>query len=46
MDPYTGAILAWGSVPGYDENNYGDVAQNHPDYFNDPSAARSTSPAR
>ena len=36
MDPYTGAILAWGSVPGYDENNYGDIAQDHPDYFTDP----------
>ena len=36
MDPYTGAILAWGSVPGYDENQYGDVAQDHPDYFTDP----------
>ena len=36
MDPYTGAILAWGSVPGYDENNYASVAQDAPDMFTDP----------
>ncbi len=36
MDPYTGAILAWGSVPGYDENNYGSVAQDDPSLFTDP----------
>jgi stage V sporulation protein D (sporulation-specific penicillin-binding protein) len=39
MDPYTGAILAWGSVPGYDENDYAPTAQNNPDYFNDPIAS-------
>jgi cell division protein FtsI/penicillin-binding protein 2 len=38
MDPYTGAILAWGSVPGYDENNYASVAQDSPDLFADPIA--------
>jgi cell division protein FtsI/penicillin-binding protein 2 len=36
MDPYTGAILAWASVPGYDENDYADVAQSSPDLFTDP----------
>ena len=36
MDPYTGAILAWGSVPGYDENNYAAVAQDSSDLFTDP----------
>lgn len=36
MDPYTGAILAWGSVPGYDENNYAEAAQSESDLFVDP----------
>jgi cell division protein FtsI/penicillin-binding protein 2 len=36
MDPYTGAILAWGSVPGYDENDYAAVAQDSSDLFTDP----------
>ena len=36
MDPYTGAILAWASVPGYDENDYADVAQSSADLFTDP----------
>ena len=36
MDPYTGAILAWGSVPGYDANSYADVARREPDLFSDP----------
>jgi cell division protein FtsI/penicillin-binding protein 2 len=40
MDPYTGAILAWGSVPGYDENDYGAVAQASPDLFADPIASQ------
>ena len=39
MDANTGAILAWGSVPGYDENDYADVAQSDPDLFNDPIAS-------
>ena len=39
MDPYTGAILAWGSVPGYDENDYASVAQDAPDLFADPIAS-------
>ena len=36
MDPYTGAILAWGSVPGYDENDYSAAAQDASDLFTDP----------
>src|SRR3954471_10068665 len=39
MDPYTGAILAWGSVPGYDENDYGAVAEDSPELFADPIAS-------
>jgi stage V sporulation protein D (sporulation-specific penicillin-binding protein) len=40
MDPYTGAILAWGSVPGYDENDYASVAADSPDLFTDPIASQ------
>jgi cell division protein FtsI/penicillin-binding protein 2 len=40
MDPYTGEILAWGSVPGYDENNYNSVARDAPELFNDPIASQ------
>ncbi|MEP7378711.1 MAG: penicillin-binding protein 2, partial [Chloroflexota bacterium] len=36
MDPYTGAVLAWASVPGYDANDYADVAEKSPELFNDP----------
>jgi cell division protein FtsI/penicillin-binding protein 2 len=36
MDPYTGAILAYGSVPGYDQNDYAGVAQTDPELFADP----------
>jgi cell division protein FtsI/penicillin-binding protein 2 len=36
MDPYTGAILAWASVPGYDANDYADTAEASPDLFTDP----------
>lgn len=36
MDPYTGAILAWASVPGYDANEYGAAAQSAPGLFGDP----------
>ena len=36
MDPYTGAILAYGSVPGYDANDYAGIAQSAPDLFADP----------
>jgi cell division protein FtsI (penicillin-binding protein 3) len=36
MDPYTGAILAWASVPGYDANDYVDTAEKAPELFADP----------
>src|SRR5215213_7996310 len=40
MDPNTGAILAWASVPGYDANDYGDVARDTPERFVDPIASQ------
>ncbi len=40
MDPYTGAVLAWASVPGYDANDYSDVAQRAPDLFVDPMVSQ------
>lgn len=36
MDPYTGAILAWASVPGYDANEYARTAEKAPELFTDP----------
>jgi cell division protein FtsI/penicillin-binding protein 2 len=36
LDPYTGAVLAWASVPGYDANDYAAVAETSPDLFLDP----------
>jgi cell division protein FtsI/penicillin-binding protein 2 len=36
MDPYTGAILAAASVPGYDANDYGATAEAAPGLFADP----------
>lgn len=36
MDPHSGAILAWGSVPGYDANDYSAAAQRKPELFIDP----------
>ncbi|HXR27728.1 MAG TPA: penicillin-binding protein 2, partial [Candidatus Baltobacteraceae bacterium] len=36
MDPTTGAILGWASVPGYDENDYAAVANTDPGRFVDP----------
>ena len=35
MDPYTGAILASASVPGYDANRFAAVAQRSPSLFRD-----------
>lgn len=36
MDPETGAILAWASVPGYDANEYAHTAETAPELFSDP----------
>lgn len=36
VDPASGAILALGSVPGYDANEYGSTARTSPDLFVDP----------
>jgi cell division protein FtsI/penicillin-binding protein 2 len=36
VDPYTGEILAWASVPGYDANDYSEVALTRPEVFSDP----------
>ncbi|KRT63611.1 MAG: peptidoglycan glycosyltransferase, cell division protein FtsI (penicillin-binding protein 3) [Chloroflexi bacterium CSP1-4] len=36
MDPQTGEILAWASVPGYDANEYQRVAKEDPGLFLDP----------
>jgi stage V sporulation protein D (sporulation-specific penicillin-binding protein) len=35
MDPRTGELLAWASVPGYDANQSGTVATTHPDLLQD-----------
>ncbi len=40
IDPYTGAILAWASVPGYDANAYGATAGTQPELFLDPLASQ------
>jgi cell division protein FtsI/penicillin-binding protein 2 len=39
LDPYTGAVLAWASVPGYDANAYGRTANSSPGLFADPLAS-------
>ena len=36
MDPATGEILAWASVPGYDANDYGRTAAEDPSILTDP----------
>ena len=36
MDPANGEILAWASVPGYDANNYAEIAANHSELLQDP----------
>jgi cell division protein FtsI/penicillin-binding protein 2 len=38
MDPFTGAILAWATAPGYDANDYRAVANGDPERFVDPIA--------
>lgn len=40
MDPNTGAVLAWASVPGYDANDYATVARDDPNLFADPIASQ------
>jgi cell division protein FtsI/penicillin-binding protein 2 len=40
MDPYSGAILAWASVPGYDANRYAAIADTSPQLFADPVASQ------
>ncbi|CAN5733464.1 penicillin-binding protein 2 [soil metagenome] len=40
MDPYTGDILAWASVPGYDANAYTETARRNPELFQDPIAGQ------
>jgi cell division protein FtsI/penicillin-binding protein 2 len=40
LDPDTGAILAWASVPGYDANDYAAVANRSPGLFADPIASQ------
>jgi cell division protein FtsI/penicillin-binding protein 2 len=40
MDPYSGAILAWASVPGYDANQYAETARRNPELFHDPIASQ------
>ena len=36
MDPDTGEVLAWASVPGYDANDISDVSANQPTIVQDP----------
>jgi cell division protein FtsI (penicillin-binding protein 3) len=36
MDPRNGEILAWASVPGYDANNYAEIAANQSELMQDP----------
>lgn len=36
MDPQNGEILAWASVPGYDANNYAEIAANESELLQDP----------
>ena len=40
MDPYSGEILAWASVPGYDANDYSQTASRQPELFVDPIASQ------
>ncbi len=39
LEPETGAVLAWASVPGYDANQYRDVASSSSDLLSDPIAS-------
>ena len=40
MDPYSGAILAWASVPGYNANEFARTADRSPELFSDPIASQ------
>jgi cell division protein FtsI/penicillin-binding protein 2 len=40
MDPSSGEILAWASVPGYDANSYAQTARTAPERFVDPLASQ------
>jgi cell division protein FtsI/penicillin-binding protein 2 len=40
LDPDTGQVLAWGSVPGYDGNRYQRIAKEQPAGFVDPVASK------
>jgi cell division protein FtsI/penicillin-binding protein 2 len=40
MNPHTGEVLAWASVPGYDANSYMQVARQAPERFVDPLASQ------
>lgn len=44
MDPETGAILAWASVPGYNANNYAAELQRNPGVFQDPIVSHAYEP--
>jgi cell division protein FtsI (penicillin-binding protein 3) len=44
MDPDTGEVLAWASVPGYDANQYATVASTDPALFQDPLASMTYEP--
>lgn len=44
MDPHTGEILAWASVPGYDANNYAVQWARNPEAFRDPILSSSYEP--
>lgn len=39
LDPYTGDVLAWATVPGYDANEFPQVATEDPSRFIDPVIA-------
>ena len=44
MDPTTGEILAWASVPGYDANDGGNVAMRDPGLVQDPIVTQAYEP--
>jgi cell division protein FtsI (penicillin-binding protein 3) len=44
MDPRTGELLAWASVPGYDANNGGNIATRDPQLVQDPIITQAYEP--